>query len=241
VENAAYETTQTIYNATVEINLYPTGGKYYESGLGTLVSSAGLIRIVTHNHWGVIHNVEKVQVLASSGEKLLELSGSEFKKNLLYFDKGSMIFAVPHALSAMTAPLAAGLNENPAYQVGDRVAVVRRNSKMERGIEVITAKIAAIKEQQIPVLVLDSRPGDELERGDSGGGVWYKGELVGNNWAIIVDEKTWEQAEVKSPLSTTWFAAQLPGHYFSDEQKMWAEQENAVDEKISGKHAEVGQ
>jgi hypothetical protein len=69
----------------------------------------------------------------------------------------------------------------------------------------------------LPVFKLRSLSGQPLKQGDSGGGVWFRGQLVGNTWATLLTssgaEKTTaigSEVESRPAYTDISIAAMLP-------------------------------
>lgn len=56
-------------------------------------------------------------------------------------------------------------------------------ARQQPGYEVVVARVTAVTEREgIPAYLLQTVDGTPVVPGDSGGGVWFEGQLVGNLW-----------------------------------------------------------
>jgi hypothetical protein len=156
-------------------------------GLGTLVSHRGENVIITHDHWGeVLDILAYARLWSGDGELLLEMDGESLKELIRYRDGGTMILSVPQELIPDQRPTGnrpAELGSSQGVQVGDRVLVVVRRPETPHQVEVLEALVESVEAQLgLPSLTLRRLNGKLIEPGDSGGGVWVDGRLVGNLW-----------------------------------------------------------
>jgi hypothetical protein len=213
-------TEEHILNSTIQIKLFaplpdseteagqPDGGsKSYvmAKGLGTLVRWQGERVIVTHNHWGdMLKNAEYVTIHDADNKLLVKLALSEFTSLIRYSDPGTLILAAPSSLSA----IAADLGDDMIVESGDILNVVRQDPHNSDQVEVVQARMIRMKDYKgQPVIKLAILDEVEIIPGDSGGGNWYEGKLVGNTWASFINT-------IKLPNSPeTSLAAPLPMSY----------------------------
>lgn len=152
-------------------------------GLGTLVQHEEQILIVTHDHWGDFAiTTNRVELRDAHNQLLLILEGTRFRNLLRYRDKGTMILTAPAEL-----PLdQAAFLTHEKIQPGNVVTVARqqKNTDGPITIETMPATIIAIDQYEArPIYILHSLDGQPIVQGDSGGGVWWHGRLIGNIWA----------------------------------------------------------
>jgi hypothetical protein len=196
---AAQPADKALMDATVQISLYAPLGensreKLYAFGLGTLVRAGGENRIITHDHWGaVLDGVSKAQFASADGRPLLELDGAAFRALIRHRDGGTMVLEAPDML-VMTRPWAPRLKpvavgDGAGVQAGDTVTVAYRLPAAGR--ESVSTFEALVQSMEIkdgrPAWRLQSAEGERVIPGDSGGGIWKDGELVGNLWACVVE------------------------------------------------------
>jgi hypothetical protein len=175
-----------------------------EHGLGTLVNWQGRTVILTNNHWGdMLNDAETVEILDAAGSLLVELSLKDFKDLILYGDPGTLILSAPGELPAAVEDLQSNLN--PA--IGDVVTVARQDPTNRDRVGLLQARIAKIQMYQgLPVYKLAVLDHDLLIPGDSGGGIWLNGRLVGNNWArnpMLLNLHIFTQTSLAAPIPTS--------------------------------------
>jgi hypothetical protein len=151
-------------------------------GLGTLVHHGTQTLIVTHDHWGdVMANTDQVEFRDAHYGLLLTLDGTRFRHLISYRDEGTMILTAPAELPLDQATF---LNQG-VVQPGNVVTVARRHQEPDGRIiiETMPATITAVEQrQERPIYILRSLDGQAIVHGDSGGGVWWNGRLIGNTW-----------------------------------------------------------
>jgi hypothetical protein len=172
--------------ATLQITMFehaPQAGgtKRGSRGLGTLVAHGNDILIVTHDHW--VHRTPKlheVELRDARGELLLTLEAAAFHTLVVYSDGGTMILRAPGGLRGLV-PVELGA----ANAATETVWVMRRALAPDRNtLEIAAATVVLPKDVAFPArMQLQSLDGSGVLPGDSGGGVWVNGRLVGNVWA----------------------------------------------------------
>jgi hypothetical protein len=194
--------------SSLQILVYPQEGNLHERGLGTLTRMGGEKVILTHNHWDYLKDVDRALIVNSDNQLLLELTGREFTDLIRYRDRGTLVLKAPGGLQAIPANLGKGQR----LQSGDIIEVVQRNSDDRYQVEVVSAEIISIDDyHNLPVIRFRLLDGKAIRPGDSGGGVWYQGELVGNTWGMYVEAEGmfW----LKDKMIQTSIAALAPGDY----------------------------
>lgn len=105
------------------------------------------------------------------------------------------------------------MGESSQISSGQELILVRRQPGVENQVDLIVARVendADFKNQA--VWELQTLYGDHIVPGDSGGGVWLDGQVVGNNWASdMVEERgiLGITGSEKVPNGTV-YAAQFP-------------------------------
>ena len=199
-----------ILNATVQIRLFtpitsakPVGNRYpylMSQGLGSLVRAGNGYLIITHNHWSALEQVEFVKIYDAKFALLLEMSGAAIENLILRQDAGVLVLqAPPELVEKLSASPGSFLEASPKdglkLSAGDQVLVVHQKPGQEDKVAVMPAVI----EQRMtfrgqPAFQLRALDGSPLIPGDSGGGLWYKGYLVGDLWAREeVSQNDWSQ------------------------------------------------
>lgn len=183
------ETEKSILNATIQIRMFrrvDANGKFIMAqGLGTLVQNNHEIQIVTHNHWGeMLQKAEFVRFQDANDHMLLETSGFEFWKLIITQDAGTLLLKAPPGLVAAGKDLNfARLGSSRLVNSGDKVLLVHQENG-DTGKVIIMQGVVDGSDiyQQLPVFKLHTLDGQSIICGDSGGGVWLEGKLVGNMW-----------------------------------------------------------
>lgn len=162
-------------------------------GLGTLVIHADELLIVTHDHWAhLTPQLHEVELRDASGDLLLTLDAPAFRALVVYRDGGTMLLRVPDGLQGLV-PARLGTTADLA----ETAWVMRRALASDRGtIEVAAAAVTAVEDDTFPATIwLHSFDGSGVLPGDSGGGVWANGRLVGNLWAggVKIQSGVWSR------------------------------------------------
>ena len=198
----------------------------YELGLGTLISHNGEIMLYTHDHWGCLDNLGMVQFYNAEKDLLLELDGETFKNLIRYRDGGTMILedpteeAQPNYLAALVwasraksssplVPASFGAVKN--LREGEIVIIARTGRDDQVAVELIQATVVSIQDRWGElVFELRNENGETILPGDSGGGIWLNGKVVGNmwksqytyawDWGALRPEKKWMETSYAAVL-----------------------------------------
>lgn len=157
-------------------------------GLGSLIRNDGAMYLVTHNHWGnILRKGCVVAIYDVHGKLLKTMSASEFKGLISYQDAGSLILRVPLNWMVQAIPLSAG--DPLEVEAGDIVLVAQWHGSKRKEVILVEAEVVSvIFYEGMPVYRLNLPEGHAFQGGDSGGGVWHKGKLVGITYATILVE-----------------------------------------------------
>jgi len=186
-------------------------------GIGTVVSYGSHILIITHDHWEWMGDqLARVELRDADNDLLLEMSGEAFENIVRYRDGGTMILETPGmVLSAGIVPARLGTEE--AVAAGSIVQLAYRLGEDRQYIDVQEAVVEIVSDRDgRPILNLRSLDGEPVIQGDSGGGVWYGGKLVGNLWKMVrvetVSRETrfWGTREVVETTADRSIAALFP-------------------------------
>lgn len=156
------------------------------NGLGTLLRSGEETLIATHDHWKLLERPESVVELSSAGnELLLTISGQEFRRMIRYRDGGTLLVSAPAGLADSFQATSSG--QPQSVKRGEILYIAYRQTFSG---DAISVEPVAVKRLQAfegrPVYQLESANGQTVQVGNSGGGVWHNGELVGNVWASVL-------------------------------------------------------
>jgi hypothetical protein len=164
-------------------------------GLGTLATADnGDLLIITHDHWSLLDSLlGTAQILDGRGQLLTEMPLWAFRDLIQYRDGATMLLSWPEGLaisrSADRADALARLTERSSVAVGDVVSLAHRQPGGQMGVSVTQAVVESVGENKgRPVLRLDCARGTVIAGGDSGGGVWHQGTVVGNLWMTIMEK-----------------------------------------------------
>ena len=160
-------------------------------GMGSLIRIHDEILLITHNHWGkLLQDVTLIEFRDADNQLILPVLGYELKEWIVSQDAGSLVLRLPEEFIDSIDPSAPIRMETvPQVPAGERVEVVYRENPAR---EMATALQAVVEEvityQGLPAYRLRSLDGQPIQPGDSGGGIWYKGRLVGNNWVTLIEK-----------------------------------------------------
>ncbi len=176
-----------------------------ETGLGTLVDYQGRRMIYTHNHYTTLYSSQEVIFQNSQGDEILRTSADKLRRlprrldspgNLLIDVTDLRKIVVVNGLPPADRLLAsewwetlefADFGEPRAVSEGTYVKVAHREGT---GIGALDAEVrrAISTENEVAgqphsdsIFWLKSLT-VPIVHGDSGGGIWLKGKVVGNNW-----------------------------------------------------------
>jgi hypothetical protein len=208
----------TIRHATVLITVQAPnsdqsteGSTFLAHGVGTLIQYQGEILLVTHNHWRTLQDATIVKFYDADNHLIKVIIKQRFVESIVYADAGTLILRPPQELIDQLVPVS--VQEIPQVAAGETVDIVYRESPSR---EKVAIKQAVVDEITIyenePVYKLRSLDGQPIQPGDSGGGVWYDGCLVGNNWTVTARSTSTPEDLVQENLvyTDTSFGAILP-------------------------------
>jgi len=218
---------QQILDATVQITLYApildeTGqpkltevnGQHQMQytvgdGLGTLINRNGQVVIVTHDHWTLVERMTKATIADVRGEVLLTVTAVQFQQMIQYRDGGTMILALENSL-----PGTAITNAAETINEADDVLLLAYRQPGTMQVDVVPMMIDEMKLYHgRQSFYLRSLHNEAVVGGNSGGGLFVNGELVGNMWiTLVVQEVTRATGTAVGPEQQTnlSIAAQLP-------------------------------
>jgi hypothetical protein len=156
--------------------------------MASFVKYQGQVYLVTHNHFGsALQDMNIFELRDPDNHLIRTIYGSEFKSLIIYQDAGTMILHAPEGLENDLVP--GSVNSSSKLEQGDIVQVAYRQQPDRTEVTVEEAVIAEIDySHPAPAYKLRRLSGEPLLPGDSGGGVWHDGNLVGNTWSILTDQ-----------------------------------------------------
>jgi hypothetical protein len=182
--------------------------------MGTLVQYQGETYLVTHNHYGeMLQDTNILELHDAENHKIRSISGFEFKNLIVYQDPGTLVLRSPAGLTDTMTPV--NVDHQPQLQPGDIVQVAYRGGAQRDKVEILDAVIEEITVSGVtPLYKLRFPDGPLLSHGDSGGGVWSGGILVGNTWSIVMDYTVAKTSGTDEPVgkiqTNLSYAAILP-------------------------------
>lgn len=178
---------EQIKQATVLIHMeLPTAtGVALGSGMGTLAQVQGENYLVTHNHWGeLLQDMTIVGLRDADNHMIMPMYGSEFKSLIVYQDPGTLVLHAPAGLAEALTP--ASLVCAADLQVGDIVQLVVLDAPIWGKAAIHDAAVEETRAYKgEPIFKLHRLDNQPIHPGDSGGGVWFAGKLVANNWVVL--------------------------------------------------------
>lgn len=157
-------------------------------GIGSLVVVDGEPVIVTHNHWRVPFDcIEQVTLHDRHGDVVATLDGAAWRAAVRYRDNGTLVLAVPGVPTGPAGTAAETVHVVP----GETVLLVQHRPRHDQALRVtpvmVTENAFYAGKQVLGVCTLD---GQALAAGDSGGGIWRDGVLIGNLWTARGSDAT---------------------------------------------------
>ena len=230
----------SILAATLQIIAFPAqqpddnGQTVYERGLASLIQVESEILLVSHDHWNFLADIARVQFLDADSSLLAEISGDEFRSLIRYHDQGSLLLDTPAELDPAYLALLASRSGQPTahpilpgrladlqtLQVGQIVSIAYRVGENRSQVGTKQAAVVELFEVEgLPAFRLQSLDGSVIMPGDSGGGIWLDGQLVGNMWMSERIPNRGLQSLFTSQSHTyldTSIASRIPGTLSSD-------------------------
>jgi hypothetical protein len=208
----------TIRHATVLITVQAPnpdqsteGSTFLAYGVGSLIEYQGEILLVTHNHWRTLQDATLVKFYDADNHLVKVIIQQRFVESIVYADAGTLILRPPQEVIDQLAPVS--VQEIPRVAAGETVDIVYRENPSR---EKVALKQAVVDEITIyenePVYKLRSLDGEPIQPGDSGGGIWHDGCLVGNNWTVTAQSTITPEESVEENIvyTDTSYGAILP-------------------------------
>jgi hypothetical protein len=168
-------------------------------GMGSVIRFKGENLLVTHNHWGnLLQELTIVEFRNADNQMIKPVYGYEFKEWIVYQDAGTLVLKLPQELFDSIASIS--MDVIPQIVPGETVDVVYRENPAREKATILQAVVEqVITYKGLPAYRLRCLDGQPIQPGDSGGGIWYKGALVANNWVTLM-EKSGSAAETSGSL-----------------------------------------
>jgi hypothetical protein len=152
-------------------------------GVGSLIEYQGEILLVTHNHWRYLQDATIVKFFDADNNLIKVITRDRFIKSIAYSDAGTLVLRPPQELIDQLVPV--NLSSVPQVTAGETVEVVYRQDPARETAAVLQATVEEVTVYDgQPVYKLHCPEGHTIQPGDSGGGIWHEGVLVGNNWTV---------------------------------------------------------
>jgi hypothetical protein len=196
------ESDQEILTTTIQILMFVPEtadelDKTYHlvRGIGTLQLREGQVWLLTNNHWDeALMEAEVIEIRNSEHQLLAVIKAVVFRAMIRYQDEGSMVLKLTPDLKTKLLP-AEGEPDilttvddrvEQGVQSGDIVQIAYQQPGDSHQLSVRKARVEAHSHYEgVPVMWLVTLDGLPIIQGDSGGGVWFEGRLVGNLWASV--------------------------------------------------------
>lgn len=187
-------------------------------GLGTMAIQGEKMFLVTHDHWPLLTaDLQRVEFHNANHEPLLQLEGEQFIQLIRYRDGGTIVLAAPDQLVGRLT--AVPLGNSASVHRSDIVTIAHRQPwDGQIGVALMQVQKELIYKGQ-PVYRLNSLQGEAVVEGNSGGGVLFHGQLVGNVWGAILTEEVsrFTGKSAGAPQQTSFsLAALLPDELAAD-------------------------
>jgi hypothetical protein len=207
---------QRILQATVRIDMavgeVPGVDRMDGNALGSVVKLEGQTVVITHNHWApLLDATSTITLSAADHTPIATMTGQQLYAAILDQDAGTIIFQAPKAMLDYLQNAHIALPEavvGQALAPGSVVWSVFFSGKVGEELGVRPIMVEKGKEdQQPPVYRLRSLDEKPNQTGDSGGGIWYEGRLVGNMWAIEMEPAPtggWQHSAVSDAAVLNW-------------------------------------
>ncbi len=190
-ENPDEKIAAQILGATVQINIInPTQvetEKVIGYSLGSLIQMGDEAVLVTHNHYkDTLQDQTEIEIRDAENGLIVRMSGSQFKNRIVYQDAGTLILQAPAELKDFQKK-GASLRSGGPVKPGEVVYLAHRRPDDWTKLGVRMAVVEAVSVHAgLPTYQLRSLDGRPIVEGESGGGVWQHGQLVGNLWYAIM-------------------------------------------------------
>jgi hypothetical protein len=159
------------------------GGKVLRYAVPSLGTRVGPGAVLTHNHYHPAPEAAWAEALIVTAAGYAASAASLDELDIETVNAETTRFALAGAPALPAAPIAS-THTLAGLQAGDLITVVYRDD--DAGA--LAQRDFAIAAVGAGVLTL-ADPGHVINGGDSGGGAFYRGELVGNTWGFLTDDQ----------------------------------------------------
>jgi hypothetical protein len=172
-------------------------GKWYDCEGDSLGTVIGPDLILTHNHFSqqLGHQLEEVFTFEDEQGRTIQWRPRDLQ--LTPFDGGTLLIRLPTKTYPDQAMVANKMTRQ-RLAVGDWVQISHRDATKNYVIE-DRFQIEQIKNGQLKL----ADPAHLIKTGDSGGGAFWQGQLIGNIWSIDMDPAGNVQGEFNVALAPT--------------------------------------
>jgi hypothetical protein len=167
---------------TVQENGRETVLNAMSTGLGTLVNVGSDTYLITHDHYSQLDAAVGEVIITGYAGFRLTMPVQEFRGLIRYRNNSTLVLETPGGLHGH--PTAAGNGDE--VSPGSVVQIIYRHPETKE-LAVKQAEVEyQLDFQGIPSLQLNNLSGEPIRKGNSGGGVWYQGRLIGNIHRTII-------------------------------------------------------
>lgn len=157
------------------------GLRYTGVSQGTIITGNILL---THHHYEIALETLVTLTLTLTDVKGNHQTITVEPTNIVAVDAGTTLIPLPETFISWNPDRLAIQVQHLDIQQGDQLTTYYLNSKgIPTGIELTAYVYDTISYPGLTSLILKD-PQAQIKPGDSGGGVFYQGELIGNLWAI---------------------------------------------------------
>jgi hypothetical protein len=181
----------------------PMGLDAVNYGLGTLVAVNGRSLIVTHDHYSEIDTAVADAIVTDFSGREVAMPIADFRKLIRYHNNGIIVLEAPAGLPPGALP-----GDGAVAQPGSAVRLVHREATSDT-LAVVEAVVETwIDYRGVPSYTLRNVAGQIVTPGNSGGGVWAAGRLVGSIHSTILagPDGAPSHRSYATRLATEWLA-----------------------------------
>lgn len=164
-------------------------------GLGTVVRVNGRPLLITHDHWSQLTaDLGEVQFRDATGMLLTKMGLYQFKRLILSQNSGLMVLAAPHVLADLAM-------ENGRIKTNNQLLLAHRQDG-QVALSPVDVAATGLK-NGIAIWRLQGRM---VVNGDSGGGVWGNGRLLGVMWTTVMleDQASQVRRGTEESVAAVW-------------------------------------